>query len=255
MSKLGVRIKYFRKRAGLSQLELESSIDASPGMVSRIENGQVNPTKESVRKIADVLKLNNLEVDYLIGSLVEPATPDEIQLAKDLVKDYYERKNTYGYLSDDRWRVYYFSKGFRILLKNILPRTFNTQKLENIPLIRLIIDEKLCIRSLFDPETYTKFMQSQLTKFYHDTGFMVDDPFYQEVVRWIMSDPLTKNIWKNIHELSSIPNIESRTITFKVKSLKVPMSYYKESLYEVPRFMMVEYKIDSRLVSKILGLL
>jgi transcriptional regulator with XRE-family HTH domain len=55
---LGDKIKFYRKRAGLSQLELETRIEASPGSLSRIENGQINPTKETLIKIIDVLRLD-----------------------------------------------------------------------------------------------------------------------------------------------------------------------------------------------------
>ncbi|MDQ6985419.1 MAG: helix-turn-helix transcriptional regulator [Candidatus Dojkabacteria bacterium] len=54
---LGEKIKNFRKRAGLSQLDLEMRIDGSPGMISRIENGKVNPTKETISSISKIAKL------------------------------------------------------------------------------------------------------------------------------------------------------------------------------------------------------
>ena len=42
---LGNKIRAFRERAGLSQMQLELEIEMSPGSLSRIENNQVNPTK------------------------------------------------------------------------------------------------------------------------------------------------------------------------------------------------------------------
>ncbi len=64
---LGQKIKRFRKRAGLSQLALELAIEASPGSLSRIENGKVNPTKETIIEIARVLKLKTSEIASLFG--------------------------------------------------------------------------------------------------------------------------------------------------------------------------------------------
>lgn len=63
----GEKIKNFRKRAGMSQLGLEVEIDASAGSISRIENGDVNPTKETLFKIAEALKLNGSETASLFG--------------------------------------------------------------------------------------------------------------------------------------------------------------------------------------------
>ncbi len=68
---LGQKIKKFRKRAGLSQMELELEIGASPGSISRIENGQVNPTKETIITIAEILKLTNTEIAYLFSIPVD----------------------------------------------------------------------------------------------------------------------------------------------------------------------------------------
>jgi transcriptional regulator with XRE-family HTH domain len=58
---LGQKIAYYRKRAGLSQLQLELEIAAGQGSISRIENGQVNPTKETLVNIIKVLNLNAFE--------------------------------------------------------------------------------------------------------------------------------------------------------------------------------------------------
>jgi transcriptional regulator with XRE-family HTH domain len=68
---LGQKISFYRKRAKLSQLELELEIDASQGSISRIENGQVNPTKETIRKIIDVLDLNIIEAAELYELSIE----------------------------------------------------------------------------------------------------------------------------------------------------------------------------------------
>ncbi len=60
-------IKQFRKSRKVSQLELESLAQLCFGTVSRIENGKVNPTKETLLKIVQGLKLNNDEALQLFG--------------------------------------------------------------------------------------------------------------------------------------------------------------------------------------------
>jgi len=71
---LGEKIRKFRKRAGLSQLDLECKIHASSGSVSRIENGQVNPTKETVVGIAKALQLSRSEIALLFGIDIRDTT-------------------------------------------------------------------------------------------------------------------------------------------------------------------------------------
>lgn len=89
---IGRRLKYFRQRAKLSQMELELKMDAAFGTVSRIESGRVNPSKESIYKITNILNLNNFELDYLTGITAKPASKEEIEAAKLEVKDFFIRK-------------------------------------------------------------------------------------------------------------------------------------------------------------------
>lgn len=64
---LGEKIKYYRQRSKKSQLELELETGLSTGTISRIENNAINPTKETLSRIADVLKLKPSELAYLLG--------------------------------------------------------------------------------------------------------------------------------------------------------------------------------------------
>jgi len=63
----GQRIRQFRKRSNLSQMELELRIGAAFGSVSRMENGITNPTKETLFAIADALNLSAVETAILFG--------------------------------------------------------------------------------------------------------------------------------------------------------------------------------------------
>ncbi|MBX9924985.1 MAG: XRE family transcriptional regulator [Hyphomicrobiaceae bacterium] len=54
---LGEQIRVFRQRRGLSSLELARDAGLSAGMLSKIENGQVSASLESLEAIADALSL------------------------------------------------------------------------------------------------------------------------------------------------------------------------------------------------------
>jgi transcriptional regulator with XRE-family HTH domain len=81
--KIGQKIRNFRKRAGLSQLQLETQIGMSPGGLSRIENGEVSPMKETIVKIIEILDLNAVESAALFD-LDQDELPKLIKLAKSL---------------------------------------------------------------------------------------------------------------------------------------------------------------------------
>lgn len=80
---VGEKIRRFRKRAGVSQFELELRINASPGSISRIESGQVNPTKETLQKVIEVLELKVFEAGSLFN-LNFDEFPKMVNLAKKL---------------------------------------------------------------------------------------------------------------------------------------------------------------------------
>lgn len=63
----GRALKLYRKRARLSQLELEIMANLTFGTISRIENAKVNPTKETLIKIAKALSLNPNDILSLLG--------------------------------------------------------------------------------------------------------------------------------------------------------------------------------------------
>jgi transcriptional regulator with XRE-family HTH domain len=67
MMTLGQKIRQFRERAGLTQLYIEVEIGLHSGHLSRIENGQKNPEKETIIDIAYALKLNTFEIASLFG--------------------------------------------------------------------------------------------------------------------------------------------------------------------------------------------
>lgn len=64
---LGEKVKFYRKQAGITQLELELRINAAFGSISRIENGLTNPTKETLFAIAKALGLGPFETADLFG--------------------------------------------------------------------------------------------------------------------------------------------------------------------------------------------
>ena len=64
---IGIIIKKYRKYNGFSQLEVEIAIGSGHGSISRIETGEVNPTKETLAKLINELKINQEDMMVLLG--------------------------------------------------------------------------------------------------------------------------------------------------------------------------------------------
>lgn len=76
---VGNKIKNYRQKLKLSQMDLELNMGAANGSISRIENGIVKPTKETLSKISKALKLKPSEVADLLGLKI--FSPEELIVA------------------------------------------------------------------------------------------------------------------------------------------------------------------------------
>ncbi len=237
---LGRRIKWFRVRAKLSQLELETAIDASAGMISRIERGQVNPTKESVLKIAKALGINQRELDYIDGVTAEPATQKEIELAIEEVAQYLDREDVIAYMSDDRWRFTKFSKGFLTFLK---ASNFDAESLVGKTVIEALVEKDTPLLKFLDRENYEDLLKWQLKHYYSEMYFTQDDEVFQRTVALIESNLMARKIWREISSSKSWSFYagENRLVYFNTPNGVIPMRYSREPLVRYPRFDISEY--------------
>jgi transcriptional regulator with XRE-family HTH domain len=106
---LGRKIYVLREDRALSQTKLEVEAGLSFGTLSRIENGNINPTKETIIKIAQVLDLHDDEFNYLIS--LQKSSPDEKEIERvvGLVKDDFDRQTVPMYMIDNQFRVWYWN--------------------------------------------------------------------------------------------------------------------------------------------------
>ncbi|HHX70776.1 MAG TPA: Dam family site-specific DNA-(adenine-N6)-methyltransferase [Gallicola sp.] len=58
LTEFGVRLKDVRQSQGISQSKLSMMSGISRGQISRIENGQINPTLDTIFKLSDALELS-----------------------------------------------------------------------------------------------------------------------------------------------------------------------------------------------------
>lgn len=61
-NEFGKKLRKLRKQKGLNQLDLELCAGMAPGSISRIENQKINPSKETLYRIAIALNLNEKEL-------------------------------------------------------------------------------------------------------------------------------------------------------------------------------------------------
>ena len=254
---LGRRIKYFRKRAGLSQMDLELAMNASAGMISRIESGKVNPSKETVRTIGRILEMNDKEVDYLIGPLSIPATQVEINLAINEIKDYMDQSATFAYLIDDRFRMLYVSKGFENVFKRLVPGYDSISK--NVignTMVGLIFDETLGVKKFLKTEFYDEMVYLQLARLKKQMEYMVDDKYYKQAKEVVSKYPGVYKIWKGIADVDiNFNSLDAKRVEFNIYGIKTKLYFSREAVWKYPRFETIEYVPNNKflkLVQKVI---
>lgn len=135
---LGQKIKYYRNRAGVSQLDLELEINTSPGRISKIENGKINPDKETVVSIAKALDLRSNEIASLFGIEVVDITHlsdslKEIMLLKDPeeVMDIVANELIFklGYIAS----AFFITEGDRVYMRGLTKTNISEKVIHLLP--------------------------------------------------------------------------------------------------------------------------
>lgn len=163
---LGEKIKTYRKAKDLSQLELETAISASNGMISRIESGQINPTKETILKIIDSLQLTTLEAADLFE--IEPANLSELvtaarKLSSSLDLDHVLQNaiNEIVYSLNLLTGAIFLVKGDKVYAQKMTQTTFNTITAEaiGVPFERLNVSlrehtDNIIVQTIVNRKSY-----------------------------------------------------------------------------------------------------
>jgi len=236
----GRKIRFFRERVGKSQLDLEFSIGASSGQISRIEKGVINPTKETILSIAKALKLSELELNYLIGDISKPVSMNEVIDARNEARSLMDKRFTLAYMVDERSRVWFASKAFLTFI-NMKPE--EADEVYGISLITLLLDPKYDLLRLISEKERFEVLYNLFCRTYKEMSFMIGDSYFEEAVRQIHSNEVAKEAWEKVinDKPRDIHSLETRKVFFNVGPIKVGMFYSVEPVLKNERFRVVEY--------------
>jgi transcriptional regulator with XRE-family HTH domain len=250
---IGEKLKFFRKRADLSQFELENQVGLANGVVSRIENGVTNPTKETLYNIFSVLDLNTKEKDYLFGTISEPASEEELFKARTEVQNVMSNIQTLAYLLDDRARVLEISKGF-IKLFSLISEDLSL--ILGHSFIFFVLNPRFKVATFIHPNYMPEMIFNMLSRFYAETHFFIDDPFVNEAEIEINKNQDTSKIWKLIKSKNDYryQSSKERTVIFKFFEREFKLIYSSTILLHSRRFELVEYNPDAELSKLLLTL-
>jgi transcriptional regulator with XRE-family HTH domain len=235
---LGKKIETYRKRANLSQFDLELAIDAASGSISRIENGKTNPTKETLLAIVDTLKLTKQEKIELFGiSKNLPPTEAEVGLAIEEVQVLLNTPGRLIYLVDDWWTLRAVSKTLIDFL-NIPSEQLNTAY--NKDIVSVFFDPAYGVRKTIDPEYLVQSFAIELARIKGELDKPEYGDYYTKILQSISKTPQFEQILEESKKYEKdVILAGERTSHLILNNQKLTLHHGREKLKQNPRFEMI----------------
>lgn len=253
MITLGAKIKGLRNQKGISQFNMETDLGLGYGSLSRIETDKIQPNRTSLLRFAEYLKLNDREVDYLIGSRSSIATEEEIAQVIMRMKDAWNVSDAFVLLRDDRFRICEASLGMKKLF-NVNEKQWS-EKYYLRSIASVFLDPELpFFQSIAnsDVSRLKNEIKAILSAFYFETKSMVCEEVYEETLRYINNNEIAKEVWAEIVADPKPPVfllIKDKHFTMKIGNNELALSYYTETLPESPKFAYLEFFPSAKVIA------
>ncbi len=241
-SDIGKKIKFFRLRAGFSQLDLELAIHAAQGSISRIESGRVNPTKETISLIADILKISDQERIYLLDlELVGNEERENMEVLK-MVEDDFKKISYMAYLLDRRSCMLAVSKGIKIVGKI---SGVDTNKFLGKHVTEIIFDYDLGLRPLFSKDKFDDVAIFLLSILVVERGYLLTDPWWEELLTRLHTYEGFSELWKKTNSSPvNTTQIKQRQISLTKGRRKLDFILSFNNFHHYPGYTLAEmYKV------------
>jgi transcriptional regulator with XRE-family HTH domain len=249
-SSFGSKVKAYRLRSGLTQLELELNIESASGSISKIENNQTNPTKETLIKIADALSLSTMDKQHLITDLYSEPTEEEKLKVIEKTDSLLNSPNSFCYILDYKHRLIKSSKAFDSALKDF---GYNPIKAQDKTIIEILLDPNLGIRDMISKDDYSDTVVPAISDFINESKRFPDDPWWKEEIEKLKQFPNAKEFFdREKNETFNFYDESTRKVTFKLYGVKIRMTYRPVFMNIDPRFYLVEYTVDNSIISTLL---
>ena len=232
---LGEKLRHFRTMKGISQSQLETEADLAFGTISRIENSQINPTKETINKIGEVLDLLENDLTYLIGLRDSLPAKREIDEIVQQIQPVFDQETFPSYLMDNRFRIWAYNKSL-LEVFDIPPAEAEKQLGVNVlkALFRLFnILNKIPKKHLI------KVLKEQIAVHKEETERYSKEDYMKEVVSELQDDREFSKLWSSTLPKASLFRRAEFYLKYKGNVLDILISRSSVPIDE--RFYVVEY--------------
>ncbi len=235
---LGEKIRYFRKDRGVSQTELEVKAGLSFGTLSRIEKGSVNPTKETILKIAPILGLSDQDVAYLLKLKSSTPTPDEIAMMVKSLQQELQSEIFPCYLLDNKFRICAYNEMVRELLK-IPVEEVNDYLYMSVT--KLFFLSKYNIRQRIPAKHLLSIVKEQIAVFRFLTSRYHEENDIKQELHALKSDKQFRSIWNSESNIVSDTLLNNVDFYLRYEQSVLNMTINRAHILSDSRFLLVTY--------------
>jgi len=234
---LGRKIYVLREERKLSQSKLEVEAGLSFGTISRIENGVINPTKETIIKIAKVLNLLDDEYNYLFTSQRSLPDSKEVERIINLYKGKLDSSDIPVYIMDCKFRVWYWNDMVVELLG--LSGLKNIEARKGMTTLKIFFSEEFGIRNRIPRRKLPKILKEQIDMYKKIIKKYRSEEIVAKDIRELCKEPEFSEIWKAKIDEIFLPIVNEFFIYYEKQLLSIDI--VSTFLSADTRFILVSY--------------
>lgn len=197
---LGRKLYAFREDRKISQTKVEVETGLSFGTISRIENGAINPTKETLHRISTCLNLDSYEFTYLLG--FNSNQPSELEVVEVVAQLQHRISETAfpAYLMDSMFRVWSWNKS----LMRILDIAYtDADKYVGANYMRLLFSPELDIINMIPINKRERVLRQQVFRYRQMVAkYRLSNSAIEEINR-LKKHPMFAEFWTKYDHLGT----------------------------------------------------
>lgn len=233
---IGRKLYVFREDRKFSQSKLELEAGLSFGTISRIENGTVNPTKETLKKLAEVLNLDDDEFFYLIRSKNSTPTQQEINEIVKKLNPVIGESEFPCYLMDCEFRVWGWNS---IILELFGIDPDKTEKYKGQSVMKILFLSEFNLRNKIPRNKLTEIITQQVLGYRKVVKKYKNEFFTSKEIRSLLKDRQFSSVWNTYSETQEWPVANDFYLNYNNQTLNIEV--INNFLAFDQRFILVKY--------------
>lgn len=233
---LGRKLYAFREDRKFSQSRLEVEAELSFGTISRIENGLINPTKETLYKLANALGLNDTEFAYIISNRRSSPSIDEIEKIGDEIMKEIRDVTVPCYVTDNLGKIWFWNHSAASLYE-IDVETANKNR--GISFIKFLISPQFKVASRIPAKHWPNFFKEQVFIFSKITKTYRKEEITSREIVELCQDQEFRSVWDQLQNISDLKLTYNMKIRYRKELLDIEIVTFPSSVDY--RFLIVKY--------------